>query len=141
MSDFQDEMSRAVQAFVAAISELAHRAAVETLQSAFEADLGRAPGRTAAPSASPGAAPRVGRPPGGRGAKRTQEDLENISQQLVSYIKTNPGLRIEQINKALGTTTKDVALPLKKLIADNVITSKGQRRATTYSPGRKAAKY
>jgi hypothetical protein len=29
-------------------------------------------------------------------------------------VKANPGLRIEQINKELGTTTKDLALPSRE---------------------------
>ena len=144
MSDFQVDMNRVVQAFVAQVSELARRAALETLESAFGDGTARSAGRAPAPAPAAAAiadAPRVGRPPGGRGAKRTAEDLEALSQQVVSFIKSHPGLRIEQINKELGTTTKDVALPIRKLVAENVLTSKGQKRSTTYFPGRKAAKY
>ena len=35
MSDFQNEMNRVVQGFVAQITELARRAAIDTLESAF----------------------------------------------------------------------------------------------------------
>ena len=31
-------------------------------------------------------------------------------------MKAHPGLRIEQINKELGTLTKDLALPIRKLL-------------------------
>ena len=48
------------------------------------------------------------------------------------------GLRIEEINRELGTTTKDLALPIRKLVADGMLAAKGQRRATKYFPGRKA---
>ena len=80
-------------------------------------------------------AARVGRPRGGRGAKRTPADLEALSDKFASFVKANPGLRIEQINKELGTTTKDLALPIRKLISDGVITAKGQKRSTTYFAG------
>jgi hypothetical protein len=141
MSDFQTEMNRTVQAFVAQISELARRAAIDTLESAFGAGGARSSnGAAVAPRAPAAVASRPGRPPGGRGAKRTQEDLEALSSQLASFVKANPGMRVEQINKQLGTTTKDLALPIRKLLADNVITSKGQKRSTTYFPGRKAPK-
>ena len=144
MSDFQNDMNRTVQAFVAQISELARRAAINTLESAFGAG-GAARGGIAAAvvnavSAVPAVSSPVGRPRGGHGAKRTAEDLEALSNQLASFVKANPGLRVEQINKELGTTTKDLALPIRKLLADNVITSKGQKRSTTYFPGRKAPK-
>jgi len=140
MSDFQTEMNRTVQEFVAQISALARRAAIDTLESAFGAGGPRS-SSAATVSRAPAAAPiRAGRPPGGRGAKRTQEDLDALSNQLASFVKANPGLRIEQINKQLGTSTKDLALPIRKLLADSVITSKGQKRSTAYFPGRKAPK-
>jgi hypothetical protein len=140
MSDFQNEMNRAVQGFVAQITELARRAAIDTLESAFG---GRA-ARSAAPAAVPAIAAashgRVGRPRGGRGAKRSAADLEALSDGFASFVKANPGLRIEQINKQLGTTTKDLALPIRKLISEGVINAKGQKRSTTYFPGKKKAK-
>ncbi|TMQ13455.1 MAG: hypothetical protein E6J90_25320 [Deltaproteobacteria bacterium] len=139
MSDFQNEMNRTVQSFVAQITELARRAAVNTLESAFNGRGGRGAGRSAA-VALVGGGGRVGRSRGGRGAKRTAADLEALSQKFGTFVKANPGLRIEQINKELGTTTKDLALPIRKLIADGMISAKGQKRSTTYFPGRKAKK-
>jgi hypothetical protein len=47
------------------------------------------------------------------------------------------GLRMEQINKELGTTTRDMALPVRKLLGEGIISAKGNRRATAYFPGRK----
>jgi hypothetical protein len=140
MSEFQEEMNQVVQGFVAQITELARRAAVDTLESAFSTRAPRNGTGGAVSFTASAASGRVGRPRGGRGAKRTSEDLEALSAKLVGFVKSNPGLRIEQINKELGTTTKDLALPIRKLLADNVITSKGQKRSTTYFPGRKAFK-
>jgi len=145
MSDFQTDMNRAVQGFVAQITELARRAAIDTLESAFGGRAARssatatATAAVAVPSA-PAAAGRVGRPRSGRGAKRTPEDLEALSEQFATFVKANPGLRIEQINKELGTTTKDLALPIRKLISSGVIAAKGKKRSTTYFAGKKAAK-
>ena len=140
MSDFQNEMNRVVQGFVAQIAELARRAAIDTLESAF----GGRGGRGSAPAGPAAVAVtnlgRVGRPRGGRGAKRSSADLEALSERFASFVKANPGLRIEQINKQLGTTTKDLALPIRKLISDGVISAKGQKRSTTYFPGKKKAK-
>jgi len=142
MSDFQIEMNRAVQGFVAQITELARRAAIDTLESAFGGRVARA-AAPAAVAASPSATAtvgRVGRPRGGRGAKRSPADLEALSEQFASFVKANPGLRIEQINKQLGTSTKDLALPIRKLISDGVVNAKGQKRSTTYFPGKRKAK-
>jgi hypothetical protein len=154
MSDFQTEMNRTVQGFVAQITELARRAAIDTLESAFGGRLPVGGGRVPAISVSSlagslasdlagatmGIARGVGRPRGGRGAKRTSADLDALSDRFASFVKANPGLRIEQINKQLGTTTKDLALPIRKLIADGTISAKGQKRSTTYFAGKKKAK-
>ena len=137
MSDFEKEMNLAVQSFVAQIAELARRAALDTLESAFGGRSVRAgrPGMATA-SATASAVPAGRR--GGRGAKRRPEDLEALSNKFAFFVKAHPGLRIEQINKELGTTTKDLALPIRKLIADGLISVKGKKRSTTYFPGRKA---
>ena len=43
-----------------------------------------------------------------------------------------PGLRIEQINAELGTSTKALVLPIKKLLAAKAIKTTGTRRSTKY---------
>jgi hypothetical protein len=135
MSDFQNDMNRSVEGFVAKITDLARRAAMETLESAFD---GRSAGRRGARAALASPLTEVaqaGRPRGGRGAKRAQEDIDALASKFAAFVKANPGLRIEQINKELGTTTKGMALPIRKLIAEGMISAKGKRRATAYFPG------
>jgi len=124
MSDFQTEMNRVVQGFVAQITELARRAAIDTLESALTGQRG---GRRGGSVAFLG---RVGR---GKGIKRTSDELDDLSDKFVDFVKENPGLRIEQINKQLGTTTKDLALPIRKLLAEGALKAKGQKRSTTYT--------
>jgi hypothetical protein len=126
MSDFQTQMNRVVAEFVAQITELAKTAAIETLQTVLGNQT-----RRAAP-ASGGAAPGRVR---GRGAKRSPDELDKLAERFQVFVKENPGLRIEQINKQLGTTTKDLALPIRKLLAEGAIHAKGQKRSTTYFAG------
>jgi hypothetical protein len=140
MSDFQNEMNHTVQGFVAQITELARRAAIDTLESAFGSKTSHSGGSAVATAMPNVGVARAGRPRGGRGAKRTAADLEVLSEKFAAFVKASPGLRIEQINKELGTTTKELALPIRKLIADKVVTAKGQKRSTMYFPGKKAAK-
>jgi hypothetical protein len=131
MSDFNDQINKLVSDFVAQVSALAKRAAMDTLESALTGGM---------PSGA-----RRGRPPGGggaalssrrpKGAKRPAGEIEATKASLYDYIKSNPGQRVEQINKALGTTTKDLTLPLKKLIADKAVKTEGEKRATAYYPG------
>jgi len=72
------------------------------------------------------------RPRTGRGVKRAPEDIEALAQQFTAFVKANPGLRIEQINKQLGTTTKDLALPIRKLMGEGMIKGKGEKRSRQY---------
>lgn len=67
-----------------------------------------------------------------KGEKRSPEEMEATASKLLAYVDKNPGLRIEQINKAIGTTTKDLQLPIRKLIADSALKTKGEKRSTTY---------
>ncbi len=125
MANLQSDIQRLVDEFVAQVTELARRAAMDTLENA----LGRG-GRGGAASAL-----RIGRGRG-RGAKRTGEELEKLSEDFLAFVNKNPGLRIEQINKQLGTSTKDLALPIRKMIADGTLKVKGKKRSTAYFPGK-----
>jgi hypothetical protein len=122
MSDFQNEMNRVVADFVQQITELARAAARDMIDEA----LGRG---------SKGAFGGFGRgrgSRGGRGAKRSSDELDKMADQFHSFVSKHPGMRIEQINKQLGTTTKDLALPIRKLIAEGALKTKGAKRSTTY---------
>jgi hypothetical protein len=83
------------------------------------------------PSRTPQRSPR--RTAARSGGKRSQDALESLQQRLVAYVKDHAGERVEQINAGLGTTTKDLALPIRKLVASGVLATQGIRRATRYS--------
>jgi predicted transcriptional regulator len=61
-------------------------------------------------------------------------ELARLTEKLGDYIKSNPGLRMEAIAKALATPTRELNLPIKKLLAAKKIRSTGQKRATEYFP-------
>jgi hypothetical protein len=67
-----------------------------------------------------------------KGQKRAPEDIAALTNDLRLYIAKNPGQRIEQIGKALGVPTKELALPARKLIAAGQVRTKGEKRATEY---------
>ena len=112
MPDLQTATARAVDDFVAQITEIAKRAAVDALGSATPSRAGR----------------------GGHGVKRSPAQLEKTAATVRAFIAKHPGLRIEQINKSLKLTTVELALPIRKLIASGEIKTKGEKRATTYFP-------
>jgi hypothetical protein len=121
MSNYQSEMRRLVDGFVNQLSELWRRQAIEASIAALG---GQSRGKA-------GGIAALGRGRG-RGVKRSPEELDKLSDTFIEFVRSNPGLRIEQINKELGTTTKDLALPIRKLLADGEIKAKGQKRSTTY---------
>jgi hypothetical protein len=127
MSDFQTEMNRVVAEFVAQVTELAKRVAIDTLEGALG---GRPTSRGGSSFTSRGGGRR-------KGAKRNATDLDKLGDDFHAFVSKHPGMRIEQINKQLDTTTKDLALPIRKMIADGSLKTKGEKRSTTYFAGAK----
>jgi hypothetical protein len=75
-----------------------------------------------------------------KGEKRTAEELDTLESSFIEFVTANPGLRVEQINKQLGTNTKELMLPIRKLLASNKIKTEGQKRSTKYFVGADGAK-
>ncbi len=123
MDDIQSEIRDLVERFAADVSALARKLAVSTLTGAF-GGTSQAAARTKAPNGSRA-----------KGGKRAADELQNSATKVQAFINENPGLRIGQINAALGTTTKDLALPLRKLVGAGMVKTEGTRRGTQYFPG------
>jgi hypothetical protein len=68
------------------------------------------------------------------GQKRDPKALAALTESLRRAIETAPGSRIEYIGKQLGAETKDLVLPVKKLLAAKRIRTTGHKRATQYYP-------
>jgi hypothetical protein len=157
MSNAENNIKNRVDAFVNDLSDLIRQSALEAVAEALKkggevssAPVARRPGRPAKVVEAPVAAKPAGKP--GRpaksstaasqaaaakrraGEKRSPVLLAQVTDQVGNHIKSNPGQGVEQIAKALSTTTKELTLPIRKLLGDKKITSKGQKRATRYFP-------
>jgi hypothetical protein len=66
------------------------------------------------------------------GEKRPPAELAKLTEKLGDYIKAHPGERMETIGKALGVPTRELNLPVKKLLAAKRIRTEGHKRATEY---------
>ena len=127
MSTIDDAIREAVESFVAQLRGLIQQAALESVQTALNgnqpARRGSKPQRTAA---VPGSLRSE------TGAKRTPAELAALIKRLHTHIAKHPGLRIEEIGTGLGIPTKALVLPVKRLISERKIATKGQKRATVY---------
>lgn len=157
MNNAETNIKNRVDSFVNDLSELIRASALEAVAEALKkggevtaAPAARRPGRPAKVVEAPVAAKPAGKP--GRpakassssssaaaakrraGEKRSPVLLAQVTEQVGNHIKANPGQGVEQIAKALSTTTKELTLPIRKLLGDKKITSKGQKRATRYFP-------
>jgi hypothetical protein len=121
--DFNQQIRNVIEAFVEELSGLVRTAALASVTEAFGSGGGGRRGRSASLGASRA-----------KGEKRSPQALAQLVGRLQSEIKAKPGLRMEQIAEALGSSTKELALPAKKLIAEKKIKTKGERRATKYFP-------
>lgn len=134
MPDLQRQINDRVAAFVSDVTEIARQAAMETLTHALDSGSGNGAATSRRPAPSNYAQPTTARR-GRGGGKRTHEELEQTAGSLKAHIEAHPGQRMEEIARALGSTTRDLALPVKKLLADKQIRTEGQKRATKYFPG------
>lgn len=111
---------RLIDQAASATKDVAMRQALEEARSTLSACV-QLKGVTLIPK---GSAPRrVGRMGG---------DVDR--DQLLSYVRSNPGSRGEQIAAALGTDTTTMRPVMKALIEDGEVKTKGERRGMTYSP-------
>ena len=65
--------------------------------------------------------------------RRSANELGRVGEEVVKLLSTAPEpMRIEEINKRLGTTTRQLMRPIQKLISDGQIKKEGEPRATIY---------
>ncbi|MGK3968907.1 DNA-binding protein [Sorangium sp. So ce1099] len=147
MSNVEQEIRSHVDAFVSQLSGLVRKAALEAVADALRGEgqpaaavaaprkAGRAkaaPQQPAEVKKAAGRPARAAKPTRKKGEKRSKEELAAMTQKVLEHIRANSGQGVEQIAKDLGTTTKELTLPIRKLLVEKKITSKGEKRATKY---------
>lgn len=66
-----------------------------------------------------------------KGKKRKEADFDKIKSAVLSELKGGP-LRAEPLSLSIGYSTKEVRLPISKLLSEKAIKKSGQTRATVY---------
>lgn len=131
----QHEIQTRIASFVVELEQLVRRAAIEAVSDALGPTTGRsastaaALGRESTPAAATQAPSRRR-----KGAKRDPKAIDALTERLAAFIKANAGKRVEEIGRALSTPTKELALPIVRLLANKTIKKSGQKRSTKYFP-------
>ena len=129
----QDIQAR-IQSFLAELSGLVRKAALEAVHDALGEGAGpkrRGRPRGAAPRARPAAASA------GKRVRRSAEDLEKTAARVLAHVKANAGHRLEQIGAALATDTAILKRPIANLLAAKQLRTEGRKRGTRYFAGGK----
>lgn len=129
MNPIEAQIQKLVTDFAAQVAAVARQAAVSTLTSALDGHVRTPRGGRRSAAVFLAGSRRA------KGEKRPAAEIAGMGERLREFIAKNPGLRVEQINKALGTSTKDLALPLRKLVASGAVRSEGVKRSTQYFLG------
>ena len=117
--EFVSKLEQVIRAQVVAEIDSAVRAAVQGLGNQVRGG-GRGRASTKIVSAKMG------------GAKRTPEQIAKTASKLLTFIAANPGQRAEQIADGTKISTSEMALPIKRLLAEKKIKASGVARGTTY---------
>jgi uncharacterized Zn finger protein len=64
--------------------------------------------------------------------RRSASDVAETAALLLTFIKSHPGMGVEVIGQSLGLSTRQLSLPIRKLIVLGSIVSVGLNRATKY---------
>jgi hypothetical protein len=130
MANIHDALRAALDSFVEDLSKIIQQSTLESVEQALAA-ASTIPARRG--GRGRGAVPALALSlPRGKGQKRTPEELEQLTKRFHAHVQKNPGQRIEQLADGMGISTRELNLPVKKLLAAKKLSTKGQKRATTY---------
>ena len=134
-NDLDSVIRSRIEAFLAELTALVRQAALESVREALGGGapaLRHGPGRPRKAGAERGARSA----PGGRGkrVKRTAADMEGLTQRILEHVRKHPGQGASQIGTALRLSTKELQLPVRKLLASRKLKTTGRKRSTKYFP-------
>lgn len=153
MDNVETQIKSRVDSFVSELSALVKKQALEAVANALKgggaeaaapsvakaaaakkrapvaapAPVAKAPAKAAKAAPAPSAAAKRK-----AGQKRSPDEIAKTTERLLGYIAKNSGQRIEEIAKGVASSTKELTLPIKKLLNDKKISAKGEKRATRY---------
>ena len=129
MNSLDSQIQDSIQSFAEGLAKLVKEAAVASVQEALgqSAPIRSKVTRRGRPVSTKKAAGRI---------RRSPEQLAAMSSEILSHIKANPGQRLEQIAVDLGMNTSEMKRPLALMMEAKKLSTKGQKRGTTYYAGK-----
>jgi len=131
-STLNSEIRSKIDAFVEQLTAHVKKAALDSVREALGngvAPARRGPGR-------PRMNVKVGRPAkSAMTGKRSAEDVAAMAEKVAAYVKANEGQRLDQIAVGMNLTTKELTLPVAKLLASKQLRKAGIQRGTKYFVG------
>jgi hypothetical protein len=135
-STLDTDLRSRIDSFLNELSALVKKTALDSVHAALGngvAPTRRRPGR-------PRGTATAKRPAATADGKRTPEQVQADAERIASYVRANPGSRLEQIAAGLGTGSQELKLPVIKLLAARTLRKTGQKRGTQYFAGGGATK-
>jgi hypothetical protein len=128
-TDIDERIRGMLEAFANDLAGLIRESAMQSVRDALGGEPAGRGGRRGGAMAVAAAGRRLP-----KGAKRPPDEIVKLTGRLLDYIKGHKGERIEQIAKGMSVSTRELNLPVKKLIAGKSVKTRGQKRATQYFP-------
>ena len=130
MADIDKQIRDRINSFVYELTELVRRSALDTISDALRGNAAASGGKLGGQRAGRGkSGAALGR---SRGGKRSADEIEAMATNVVAHLKANPGQGVEQISQALGVPSRDLTLPIRKLVGSAKLNTQGHKRATKY---------
>lgn len=128
-----DQIKQATEKFTQDITRMISEAAIASVTAALAPE-----GRSSIPAeeifGQPKPKPKTNGHAKPSGAKRDPAVIGKLTESLYAAVAKGPGRGVEQLARELKTTTRDLALPVQRLLSTKRVTTKGVRRGTRYFP-------
>jgi hypothetical protein len=132
VANIDERIEQRIRAFAdelrALVREAAHQAIDEALGPTTTAPS------TSRRSNAKHASSKTRRRPSPKGTRRTTDQMQRDLDALREHVRRHPGASALEIGAALGMATREIARPIKKLVAAGEVRKTGVKSNTRYYP-------
>lgn len=132
MADIQERIEQRIRAFADELFALIREAAHQAIDQALGATT--TPASNARRSNAKPASSKTRRRGSPKGTRRTTDQMQRDLDALREHIRRQPGMTALEIGAALGMATREIARPIKKLVAAADVRRTGVKSNTRYYP-------